>query len=263
MTISPRYVLINNLGEDLMCRQHGTNSSIVVAPAGHKAMHYLKPMDQHLLGIKHTGLLNEWSHAFVMNQIGVLYLKLGMTGSEEEDLVRVEVLLDSATLFIAFSRQAEGRWPITIDNTMDVDVVVWQAECKCHYIVQKGSTRNYAWDKPSVQLKILILHINGREREVDVSDIGHTSYVRYPIDMKGTGYRVAGIQVVADGPSLIIRIAQRERSASESPAVTPAISEHGRRTSNTESVASLNRSSIDDVCVRVNGRDPRRKSWQA
>jgi hypothetical protein len=265
VTILPRYIIINNLDQDLQCRQHGTNSSIVVKPLEFKAIHYLKPMDEHLLGIKMTGLLNEWSQAFVMNQIGVLYLKLGMTGSEEEDLVRVEVLLDGAALFIAFSRNSDGRWPISIDNTCDQDIVVWQADCKCHYIVQKQAMRNYAWDKPSVQLKILIVHINGREREVDVSDIGHTSYVRYPVDMKATSFRVASIQVLADGPSLIIRIAHKERHESESPALVspvilsapmpstnallsaPAVTT--RRLSNTDSLASLNRSSMDDVSL--------------
>lgn len=248
---------MNNLEKDLSCRQQGTKSSILVKPEEFKALHYLKPAEEHFLSIKLDGLINEWSQPFVMNQIGVLYLKLGKTGSEEEDLIRVEIILDGATLFIGFSHKSDGRWPISIENTSDQDVVVWQVDCQCHYLVQKNSVRNYAWDKPSVQRKILIVHVNGREREIDVSDIGHISYVRYPMDMKGSSFRVISVQVVADGPVLIIRIAHWERRSSEiasssltfpsevsSPSLASATTEV-RRPSNTDSLASVNQYASD------------------
>lgn len=171
------------------------------------AMHYLQASEEHLLNIKLAGLVNEWSQPFAMNQLGVLYLKVGKTGSEEEDLIKIEVLLDGAGLFIILSRE-EGRWPISIENNSDQDIVCWQHECNCHYLVQKHSVRPYAWDQPSRQSKLLIVHVNGKEKEVDVSEIGNFSYIRYPVDMKGSKHRILSVQVVAEGPVLVIRIAQ-------------------------------------------------------
>lgn len=60
-----------------------------------------------------------------MNQIGTFYVKVGKMGSELEELMKVEAMLEAATVFLVFTK-AEGRWPFRIDNNADEEVVVWQ-----------------------------------------------------------------------------------------------------------------------------------------
>lgn len=48
--------------------------------------------------------------------------------------------------------------------------------------MQRHSIRNYAWDNPSSQEKILVIHINGREREIDVAEIGQVFQIKYPVN---------------------------------------------------------------------------------
>ena len=46
-------------------------------------------------------------------------------GSPEEDLVRTEILIENATIFVVFV-QREKHWPFKIVNDTDVDVTIWQ-----------------------------------------------------------------------------------------------------------------------------------------
>ena len=75
-----------------------------------------------------------------------------------------------------------------------------------------------------MQQKILVVHVNGKEREIDVSEIGKTVYMKYPIDMKGTGFRAVAIQVIAEGPILIIQVRQRENEAQSNLTSSPSSS---------------------------------------
>ena len=77
-------------------------------------------------------------------------------------------------------------------------------------MIQKGGNRQYAWDNLTIPVKILMIHVNGVEKEVDVSDIGHITHFKYPADMRSSAYKVMAIQVVADGPVLIVRVSSKK-----------------------------------------------------
>ena len=125
VTFTPRFILTNHMKDDLLFRQHGQTSTLAVKPEETLPMHYLRPTHEKHLNVKLSGLIDEWSNAFSINQIGAVYVKVGKKGSEEESLIKTEIMLEGATVFLTFSKE-EGRWPIRIDNLSDQDIVVWQ-----------------------------------------------------------------------------------------------------------------------------------------
>ena len=127
VTIQPRYIIQNNCTEELQIRQHETSYTSIVKPDDSFPLFNIKvdEYNQDRLCIRLTGLLNDWSQPFMMNQIRRVSVKLGKVGSEEEDLMKVEILLEEATIFLVVSPE-KGKWPFRIENESDEDIVVWQ-----------------------------------------------------------------------------------------------------------------------------------------
>ncbi|KAJ3092913.1 hypothetical protein HK102_000456 [Quaeritorhiza haematococci] len=199
VTLTPRYIIVNQMNDDVHCRQGGT--TILVKAKETRPLHYLKATREGelQLSVRLTGLINEWSSPFDMNQIGRIFVKLRRMGNEEEDLIRTEVILEGATIFLMLNKE-EGPWPFRIDNTCDVDV-----HSKERYLVRRHYSRSYAWDNPSELKKALVLNVNGQSREVDVLEIGQLVPFRYPV--AGTNkFEIMAIQVFAEGPTLVIRL---------------------------------------------------------
>ena len=51
-------------------------------------------------------------------------MRLGKS-DEVTDLVRTEILLEDATIFVILNKE-EGKWPFRIENYSDVDVTFYQ-----------------------------------------------------------------------------------------------------------------------------------------
>ncbi|TPX30777.1 hypothetical protein SmJEL517_g05746 [Synchytrium microbalum] len=218
VTFTPRFVVKNNMSDDVHCRQQGVNQPTIAVKSGDVVplANLLKATTegQQQLCIRLTGLTNEWSSPFNIDQIGRVWVKLGRMGSSEEDLVRAEIMLDGPTVFIQLTRE-EGRWPFRIVNDSDVDVVIGQNaslfgyhlhNSKNRYRIPKGQSRPYAWDQPAASHKALILHVNGRERGIDVMEIGQLVPFKYPVDALGRTNAIMAIQVVLEGPCIVINL---------------------------------------------------------
>lgn len=111
-----------------------------------------------------------------------MYSKMGRMGSAELDLFRIEVMIEGPTIFVFLHRE-EGRWPFRIDNFSNVNVSVYQVQCKPRYTIPKGKQMPYAWDSPSEELKLLTINVNGKEREVNISEIGPTLPFKYSVSI--------------------------------------------------------------------------------
>ncbi|TPX42076.1 hypothetical protein SeMB42_g05292 [Synchytrium endobioticum] len=207
VTFTPRFVIKNNMSEDVHCRQQGVNQPTVAIKAGDVVplASLLRGEGRQQLCTRLTGLTNEWSSPFNIDQVGRVWVKLGRMGSSEEDLVRAEITLDGPTVFIQLTRE-EGRWPFRIVNDSEVDVVIGQNNSKNRYRISKGQSRPYAWDQPAAPHKALILHVNGRERGIDVMEIGQLVPFKYPIDAVGRQSGIMAIQVMLEGPCVVISL---------------------------------------------------------
>ncbi|KAJ3072035.1 hypothetical protein HDU98_004400 [Podochytrium sp. JEL0797] len=205
VAFSPRFMIKNNMDGDLNCRQESKQPPILIKSKSSIPLHYFNVNAARQLSLRMAGLMDEWSSPFNIDQVGITYVKLGRMGSTEEDLIRAEVILENATLFIIFTRE-EGRWPIRIENKSDVNVYFWQQNAKNRYEVPATESRPYSWDNPSLASKSVILNINGKERAIDVREIGHLVPFKYPnVDGTGRGGTMT-IQVYAEGPTLVISL---------------------------------------------------------
>ncbi|KAJ3031870.1 UNVERIFIED_CONTAM: hypothetical protein HDU68_011629 [Siphonaria sp. JEL0065] len=213
VTFTPRFMIKNNMNEDLNCRQEVKQTPTLIKSKSSIPLHYFNERSSRQLSLRMAGLMNEWSSPFNIDQVGITYVKLGRLGSTEEDLIRTEVILENATLFIILSRE-EGRWPIRIENKSDATVFFWQQNAKNRYEIGPNQSRPYAWDNPSLPSKFIVLNINGKERQIDVREIGHLVPFKYPTpDGTGRGGTMT-IQVHAEGPTLVISLGNYNESNS-------------------------------------------------
>ncbi|KAI8912336.1 hypothetical protein DFJ77DRAFT_511881 [Powellomyces hirtus] len=208
VTFAPRYILKNNLDEDIQFRQAGTSEGVTLLKSQSVPLHTLKLTEgkQHNVAIRLTGLMNEWSNSLDINQVGRVYVKLGRMSSPEQDLVRVEVQIQEATIFVVFAGR-ETRWPFRIENKTDIDVDIWQHGSKTRFKIPSGESRPYAWDYPSAHRKALILSAKGREREIDVLEIGQLVPFKYPGG-------IMAMDVFAEGPTIVVHLSPYVESKS-------------------------------------------------
>ncbi|KAJ3110151.1 hypothetical protein HK100_003137 [Physocladia obscura] len=213
VTVTPRFMIKNNMSEDLQCRQHPKHQPILIKSKASVPIHYFKANESRQLCLRMDGLMDEWSSPFNIDQVGRTFVKLGRLGSIEEDLIRVEVILENATLFVILSRE-EGRWPIRIDNNSDVDVRFFQLNTKNKHDIYAGETRKYSWDNPSLLTKSIVLSVNGRDRQIDIREIGQLQPFKFP-NQDGTGRGgIMSIQIYAEGPTLVINLGNYNESNS-------------------------------------------------
>ncbi|TPX68863.1 hypothetical protein SpCBS45565_g02841 [Spizellomyces sp. 'palustris'] len=214
VTFAPRFIFKNNMDEDIQFRQFGATTTSHLRSHDQIPLHTLNMTEgpQTQMCIRLTGLMNEWSNPFDVTQVGRVYVKLGRMSSPEQDLVRTEVLIQDATIFVIFAGR-ETRWPYRIENRTDVDVDIWQQGSKTRYKIPKGEERPYAWDYPSAPKKALILSANGREREIDVLEMGQLVPFKYPATPSSKG-GIMAIHVVAEGPTIVVRLSPYVESKS-------------------------------------------------
>ncbi|KAJ3391183.1 hypothetical protein HDU84_006397 [Entophlyctis sp. JEL0112] len=139
VTFAPRFMVKNTMNEDLHCRQDIKQTPILVKSKTSMPIHQFNVKDPRQLCLRMAGLTDEWyfdhfhnvlivfarSSPFSIDQVGRTFVKLSRLGSQDEDLIRAEVILEHATLFVILSRE-EGRWPIRIDNKSDIAIQFFQ-----------------------------------------------------------------------------------------------------------------------------------------
>lgn len=71
----------------------------------------------------------------------------------------------------------------------------------------------YAWDNPADKTKALIVSINGREREVNLAELGPSLPFKYPLD-QGNRSGIMAIHVAADGPQFVLKLSPYDEKKS-------------------------------------------------
>ena len=144
------------------------------------------------------------SKPFAVEEVGRTYIKVNKIAESTDELIRADIILEGATFYVTFQK-VTGRWPYRIENESNESIAIWQKSSRPRtYLIRKNETINYAWDDTSSTKKLLVLNICGEERSIDLLKIG----TRDPMLCKKlqTGPAYFGIQVVADGPVIILRV---------------------------------------------------------
>ena len=213
ITIGPRFFLRNNFSQDISYAQAGVLQPKLLKPGQVVPLMKLKTDPEHddyHLCVRFSTMLGAWSNPFSLTQVGNIFLKLGRIGSLTEDLIRVDITIEKATIFASFS-QAEERWPFKIENQTDVVVNYFQEGSSKQYSIVPGEEQFYAWDFPSFENKFFIIDVHGRQRKIEFSELGSLVPFKYPI----SGARgVMALELTAQGPTIILKMTPYDSSKS-------------------------------------------------
>ncbi|KAJ2261928.1 Vacuolar protein sorting-associated protein 13 [Coemansia sp. RSA 376] len=228
VTFTSRYVVKNTTGMALQYRSlYNATQAYVLSDGERQPLHTLLRSRRRLLTIacaltdaqgRPTPSVRDgrWSAPFSIDDVGRMFVRLPTT--DGESLIRIDVVLDGACLFVIMQRESQC-WPYAIINHTSVDVTVWQhhekqtedgtpVEPDRTYVVRAGESLDYAWDSPIAATKLLVVSAMGATRRVSLQEIGEQRpfvYSRPPRRGAVTDHTM-NIEVVASGPRQVLRL---------------------------------------------------------
>ncbi|KAI3405553.2 VPS13 [Candida oxycetoniae] len=226
VTVAPRYVLINRLDMGLGVVEEGSTQSINVDMGALLPLYGLRCLDKTnlLLRLRNS---SKWCQPFCIDDVGQLFVKV-QNSDERQILLKVTMLLEEATMFIHVEN-ANNQWPFAIKNYTNEEFYVYQNDPNInadgevvkndtpykpiYYQVPPKSIMPYAYDYPNAIVKELIVRSHGRERSVNLSEIGNLRPFRLP-PASGKSQVVIDLNVCADGPTQTLVITDYDPSKS-------------------------------------------------
>ncbi|KAI5970317.1 VPS13 [Candida margitis] len=226
VTITPRYVVINRLSESVILAEEGSIKEINAKPGALLPLYGLRCVDKKNLIIK-LGQTSRWSQPFCIDNVGQLYIKVHKSNVGQV-LVKVTMLLEDATMFVHIE-DANNQWPYSIKNYTDEEFYIYQTNPNInadgeivkrdtvykpiYYRVPPKSVMPYAYDYPNGLVKEIIVRSHGRERAVNLAEIGNLRPFRLP-STDSQSQKIVDINVVADGPTQCLVITDYDPSKS-------------------------------------------------
>ncbi|KAI9686492.1 MAG: hypothetical protein M1822_003503 [Bathelium mastoideum] len=226
VTIAPRFILKNKIGEDLNIREPESSDVMTVKSGELLPLRFLRQSVGQQLSLCFPGMNNQWSSPFSIANVGTVHVKLAKAG-QRQNLIRVEILLEAATVFVHVSVETK-HWPYSMRNESDVEFLFWQSNPNVDedeedrgsgwrpikYRLPPRSIMPYAWDYPAAKNKDLVLSANKRERHVKLAEIGNQIPFKIPPAQNQPRGRIIDINVVADGPTQTLVLSNYKQSKS-------------------------------------------------
>jgi len=227
VTVAPRFVLKNKIGEDLELREPGSSDILKLKNNDLLPVYFMTQGLDKQLCLCFPGVNNHWSSPFQMSNVGMTHVKLAKHGQRQR-LVRVEIILENATLFLHFSLETK-HWPFSMRNESDVEFLFFQANPNIsedgeedrgsgwkpiRYKLPPRSIMPYAWDYPASKNKELVLTCRGKERYVKLQEIGNLIPIRLPPPEAGLPPKIVDVNIVADGPTNTLALSNYKASTS-------------------------------------------------
>lgn len=213
VTIAPRFVVNNKLGEDINIREPGSSDMTTLKTGELHPLRFLKQTTGQQICLCWPGVNNNWSSPFDIANVGSTHVKLSKAG-ERQKLIRIEILMEGATIFLHITQETK-HWPFSMRNESDVEFVFWQANPHVdedeedrssgwkpiRYRLPPRSIMPYAWDYPATKNKNLVISARGKERYVKLAEIGNLIPMKLPPVAGQQRQKVIDLNVVADGPT--------------------------------------------------------------
>lgn len=224
VTFSPRFIIKNNLESEIELLDVGSSESLHLKAGQLEPLYKLPRIDEKQLKLRLPGGKSKWSSPFNIKDIGSIFLKV-YEQDKGQVLLKVDVLLEESTLFIHIE-DAKNRWPFSIRNFSDQEFIFYQKNPDLnendelvtgdgtpfkpiYYKIPPKSVMPYAWDYPAGLIKELVLRAEGRERYIQLAEIGNLR----PMRLANSG-SIVDLNVVADGPTQSLVISKYEPSNS-------------------------------------------------
>ncbi|KAI1625793.1 hypothetical protein EDD37DRAFT_625576 [Exophiala viscosa] len=227
VTIAPRFMLKNKIGEDIELREPGSSDVIKMDNNALVPLYFVRQTPEKQLCLCFPGVNNQWSSPFDLANVGMTHIKLAKHGQRQK-LIRVEIILEDATLFLHFSVETK-HWPFSMRNESDTEFLFFQANPNVaeddeedrgsgwkpiRYKLPPRSIMPYAWDYPASKNKELVLTAKGRERYVKLMEIGNLIPIKLPPDQPGGNMKVIDVNIVAEGPTQTLVLSNYKPSKS-------------------------------------------------
>ncbi|KIX05154.1 uncharacterized protein Z518_06026 [Rhinocladiella mackenziei CBS 650.93] len=227
VTLAPRFMLKNRIGEDVELREPGSSEVLRMKPNDLLPIYFMRHSPEKQLCLCFPGVNNQWSSPFNLANVGMTHVKLAKQGQRQR-LIRVEIILEDATLFLHFSIET-SHWPFSMRNESDTEFLFFQANPNIaedeeedrgsgwkpiRYKLPPRSIMPYAWDYPASKNKELVLTARGRERYVKLVEIGNLIPIKLPPDERGGPMKVIDVNIVADGPTQTLVLSNYKPSRS-------------------------------------------------
>lgn len=228
VTLAPRYIVISKLNEPLEIIENGSTKQFEILPNELKPLYGLRntELKSLMLRFPHSTKSN-WSSPFAIDDIGQVYLK-AYKENVGQVLLKVSILTENGTLFIQIDN-ANNEWPFSIRNFSDNEFYIYQGDPNVNengdvvkddtnykpifYRVPPKSVMPYAYDYPNAIIKELVIRSHGRERAVNLAEIGNLKPFRLPMT-EDSEQAIVDLNVVADGPTQSLIISNYDPSVS-------------------------------------------------
>ncbi len=221
VTIVPRYIIVNemigplevtqSLNKGGMRRSHDMvveGGSITVPSGSQSPWHWPLAKGPRLLRCRIDEPGCEWSGQFDPSQIGDQNLSLCNGRARPMGLCRVDVDLRGPIVYLVFQKMAPNMAPYHIENSSIHTLTFGQVGCEQLETLEPYTSCAYAWDEPLRKrlLQIMVRKRGGRTRLLAL----------YPLDevrLFNTVRNNLKVEVVAVGPTRVLRITQRRQSS--------------------------------------------------
>lgn len=225
VTIAPRYIVKNSFKDCLEINVVGSSETTKLLQGSIVPLYNLPKIRRKQIRVRFMEHESAWSAPFNIKDIGQLYLKIYRHGVGQV-LLKIVVSLEETSLFINVE-DAEGHWPYSIRNFSDEEFIFYQKHPDLddndnyvngssfksfkpiYYRIPAKSVMPYAWDFPAGIMKELILTSGGRERHIQLAEIGNLRPMRLP-----DSNRIVEFNVVADGPTQSLVISNYDQTSS-------------------------------------------------
>lgn len=220
VTFAPRYIVRNSLSEAILVAESGSTTQHELGANDVLPLYNLRTGGVKAIIVKfmHEGRL--WSSPFTIDDIGQTFLKI-QKEKVGQILIKVNAVTEGATIFILI-QDANSEWPFLIKNYTDTDFYVYQGNPNVnannevvksdvnykpiYYKVPARSVMPYAYDYPNAVVKNMIVRAHGRERMVNLAEIGTLKPFRLPPLLQDDTQIIVDLNVCVSGPtqSLVI-----------------------------------------------------------
>ena len=191
LIISPRYLLINSLEEDLIIKQYNSGSpEILLARLSKEPFHWPDSFSDDLLILK-LGCGNwNWCGAFAISNIGTFTLQCQEAPSSYVyKLIKVEIKLQDSTALVIFSEEHERYCAYRIDNQSSMySLVVFQDGCREESRrIDVQACSSFAWSQPLMEHQLIVDFYAGSFED---NAIKADCKFKFPLDEMNIIYKV-------------------------------------------------------------------------
>ena len=224
VTVAPRFILQNKISEEMNVREPRSSSFITLQPGSLRPLYSFKPSGVKQLCLCYPGINHQWTAPFNIQNVGTTHIKIARPGQRQQ-LIRVEILIEDATIFIHLSMETKN-WPFRMRNESDTEFTFYQGNPNLDedgsddgswwrpvkYRLPPRSIMPYAWDFPAAKAREVVISAYGKERHVKLAEIGNQVPMKFYLP--GGQQKIIDINVAADGPtqSLILSNFRQSRS---------------------------------------------------